>query len=295
MQPLHSRHRHQLQRKKCALSSQWTVAHLEDIFPRQPEMSDYWEAAWDGYLFRSDFFGDVYKILRPYYRCAIEQMALGVQGKAGSDLSRGRLARHLAGLYWRGVETLEDDGSLIPLFLDSAPDDIRARFVTGLGAELRESKPSADSEEWLRVKALWEARVRAIVEILGSEGQLTNFVRELSAFTAWVPFIPEDLGDFYPMIELSELASENGDAIRLLKFLSSVAQNHAYFVASLLEKLLRQERGPWFLATEYDTIRTILETAMRSGDEQAKSCAVRVINLFGERGDERYRELLKPS
>jgi hypothetical protein len=163
-----------------------------------------------------------------------------------------------------------------------------------LRAALREVKPSADSEEWQRVKTLWEARDHAIREIAEREGQFTGFVRELSAYTGWVPFIPpEELGDFYPMIEVSGLASENPDAIKLLKFLSSVAGDHASFVVSLLEKLIDQERGPWFLIHEADTIRTILEAAMSSDDEQARSCAVRVINLFGERGDERYRDLLR--
>ena len=220
-------------------------------------------------------------------------MALGAQGKAGSELSRGRLARHLAALYWRGVETLEDDDYLIALFFDSAPDGIRAGFVVGLKAGLREVEPIADSEEWLRVKVLWGARFRAIGEIAERDGQLTGFIKELGAFTGWVPLIPEDLGNFYSMIEMSGLVSENWDAIRLLEFLSSVAIDHAPFVVSFLEKLVQQDRGPWFLATEYDTIRTILEIAMSSGDEQARSCAVRVINLFGERGDERYRDLLR--
>jgi hypothetical protein len=276
------------------LDKEWVVAHLEDIFPRQPEMSDYWQAAWDGYLFGSRFYGYLYEILRPYYRYAIEQMALGPQGKAGSELSRGRLASHLAALYWRGIETLEGDDSLIVLFFDSAPDEVRAGFVTGLGVALKGVKPSADSDEWLRAKVLWEVRFRMIGgEIAERERQLTGFTKELGAFTGWVPLIPEDLGDFYPMIEQSGLVSENWDAIRLLEFLSSVAGNHAPFVFSCLEKLVRQDRGSWFLATEYDTVRAILETAMNSGDEQARSCAVRVINLFGERGDERYRDLLR--
>jgi hypothetical protein len=275
------------------LDQEWFVAHLEDIFPRQPEMSDYWEAAWDGYLFRGDFYGYLYGFLKPYYRYAIEQMTLGTQGKAGSELSRGRLTRHLAALYWRGVETLEGGDSLIPLFFNSAPAEIRARFITGLGVELREVKPSADSEEWLRAKILWETRVKAIGKIFEREGQFTGFTEELGAFARWVPLIPEDLGDFYPLIELAGLASEKGDTIRLLEFLSQVAEDHAPFVVSLLEKLVRQERGQWFWTAKYGTIRTILEAAIRSGDEQAKSCAVRIINLFGERGDERYRDLLK--
>jgi hypothetical protein len=41
-----------------------------------------------------------------------------------------------------------------------------------------------------------------------------------------------------------------------------------------------------------DEIQNILETAMHSGDKGARESAVRVINLYGERGEERYRDLL---
>ena len=92
----------------------------------------------------------------------------------------------------------------------------------------------------------------------------------------------------------SELVwSTPGQSSRTKRFMSSVAGEHASFVVSLLEKLMGQERGPWFLIHEGDTIRTMLKVAVSSGDEQARSCAVRVINLFGERGDERYRDLLR--
>jgi len=276
------------------LDKQWANAHLEDIFPRQPGMSAYWEAAWDGYLFRSDFFGYLYRILKPYYRYAIEQMALGAQGKAGSEFSRRRLAAHLAALYWRGIETLEDDESLVPLFFDSAPDSIRSRFVTSLGTALREVKPRADSEEWVRVKTLWVAGVQVIVEATnGQTEKLAGFVNELGAFSRWVPYIPENLEDFYSMIELSGLVAERGNVIDLLRFLGMVAKEHAHFVVSFLEKLLNRERDFWFWGPNSKVVRTVLEVAMTSDDEATRACAVRIINLFGERGDERYRDLLR--
>ena len=42
------------------LDKEWLNSSLERIFPRRPEMTDYWKAAWDGYMFRGDFFGRLY-------------------------------------------------------------------------------------------------------------------------------------------------------------------------------------------------------------------------------------------
>ena len=277
------------------LDEEWVVAHLEDIFPRQPEMSAYWDAAWSGYLFRSDFFANLYEILKSYYRYALEQMALSTQERVETDFSLRNPARHLAVLYWRGIETLDDD-SLTYLFFDSASDKMRADFITGLTAGLRKVKPVTDSEEWLRVKALWKMRIRTIKEIAEGGGHPTSFKKELGAFAEWVPLIPENLGYFYSMIELSALASGIGGMGRLIEFFSSEITDHVPFAVSLLEKLLQQEgRDPWWILARDEAIRIILETATSSDDEQAKSCAIRIINLLGERGIERYRDLLKLS
>ncbi len=277
------------------LDEEWLTSNLERIFPRQSEMADHWEAAWDGYMFRSDFFRYLYEeMLRPYYGYALEQIALGEQGRAGSEASHRRLAQHLAALYWRGIETLEDDDSLVVLFFALTPDALRADFIRSLGGALREVKPDADSEEWLRTRTLWEARFRIIVQTAERGGQLTEYLMELSAFTRWVPFVPGDLEDFYPMIKTAALASDEGDVRELIEFLSPVSADHAHFTVSLLEDLLKQvNRRSWFLRDGHIAVhvRNILEAAMDS-DDQTRSCAVRVVNLFGRRGDERYRDLL---
>ncbi len=279
------------------LDKEWLNSNLERIFPRRPEMANYWEAAWDGYMFRGDFFGYLYSgMLKPYYRHALEQIAQGEHGKAGSGFSRGRLARHLAALYWRGIGTLENDGSLTVLFFDSAPDELRATFIGGVGVALGEVKPGANSAEWLRARTLWETRFRTIAKEILEQGELpTEYIAELSAFIRWVPFIPENVEDFYSMIRIAALVSDEGDVNELIEFLSSVAVNHAPFAVSLLEELLTHgNRGPWFLRAGHIVghVRNILDAAIKSGDDKAKSCAVRVINLFGERGDERNRDLL---
>jgi len=273
------------------LDKDWLVAHLEEIFPRQATMAVYWQAAWDGYLFRSDFFGYLYPVLRPYYRHAVEQLAMRTEASAGSDLSRRRLAAHLAIVYWRGVEALQGDDSLVAMFFQAASDDLRAAFILVLEDGLRTS-PGLDSKQWSRAKILWQERFLAILHSMKTEPGVGRFVKELAAFAGWVPFIPENLAGFYNMIELSALACERWETVELLQFLSSVTRDHLVFVVCLLEKLVQREEWPRFLASKAEMVRSILELAITSGDAEAKSCAVRVINLFGMRGDERYRDLL---
>jgi hypothetical protein len=274
------------------LDEDWTLAHLDDIFPRQSAMLEYWEAAWDGYLFGGQFFGYLYDLLKPYYRFAIEQLALGAKGHAGSEFSRRRLGQHLAALYWRGVETLADDDSLLHLFLDSAPDEVRAAFVDSLGSALAEVEPSANSQEWQRVETLWRARFRFANHTIQQTGHLGNLHAELAAFARWVPSIPEALDDLYPEIRLSLRLADNSLAARVVEFLAHTVNENLGIAVALLEEVVEQDRGPWFLIAQRDQVYDILSSAMKSEDLEIQSAAVRVINLFGERGNEHYRELL---
>jgi len=177
-----------------------------------------------------------------------------------------------------------------------AHDKLRATFVSWLGRGLREVKPAASADEWVRVKSFLNNRFYTIIEeVNAKEKQPQKHLEELSAYVEWVPFIPEDLEEFYPMIKLSALASEEFKVNQFIEFLSPIANEHAYFSISILEDLLNQEhRSLWFLRAGHDVVhvRNIIEAAKESGDDEAKDCAIRVINLFGERGDERYRDLL---
>jgi hypothetical protein len=136
-------------------------------------------------------------------------------------------------------------------------------------------------------------RFQAANEAFQQTEGLEGFVRELAAFVKWVPFVPESLNGLYPRIELSARLAENPDVVELVKFLSETVDQNVTIAVTLLEELLDQDRDPWFWMPQHSEIHKILSTAMASAIEEVRSTAVRVINLLGERGDERYRELLK--
>ena len=50
------------------LSREWLEQHLTGIFPESDERNAYWKAAWDAYIFASNVYRDVFKLLIPQYQ-----------------------------------------------------------------------------------------------------------------------------------------------------------------------------------------------------------------------------------
>ena len=94
------------------LDEGWLTSHLEDIFPRSSNMVDYWQVAWEGYMWRNDFFISLYPRLRPYYRYAIERIAQTGPKETPISNPTKRLAAHLGFLYATNVEPLNEVDSL---------------------------------------------------------------------------------------------------------------------------------------------------------------------------------------
>lgn len=274
------------------LDKEWLFSHLDEIFPRSPASVDYWEVAWDGYLFRSNFFGFLYSELKPYYNYAVEQLAFGSEGRAGSEHSRARLSGHLALLYKHGEESLDGVHSLVARFFEIAPDNLRGEFIKTMSPGSALSELGQDSTEWLRMKKLWFKRYAIIQKAQGYD-QIDSYREELATYLLWVPLLPEPLEEFYKMVESSALVAGESYLVILFEYLATVVTDHPRFVVTIYEKVLLRGFPPYFIAADRGEVESILETALQSSDQQAKDSAIRIINFFGERGDERYRSLLK--
>ena len=82
------------------LSRQWLVEHLQAIFPDEQDKSIYWQAAWDGYIFNSNVYPDVFRLLIPQYQRGIR--ALGQPQGEPKHLGGSpneRLAQHVMAAY----------------------------------------------------------------------------------------------------------------------------------------------------------------------------------------------------
>jgi len=270
------------------LDREWLTQHLSQIFPAEADKQDYWRAAWNAYIAFNPLYNELYRLLRDEYRRAVEMLPEGAEARVGFEQAGEHLAGHLMIAYWRGLEELEGEDSLLALFYERAPDDVRAHAVWFLWRGLEQVKPSADSEIWQRLRRLWEARVDAATQAQDP----TAFGKELSAFAQWLSDVPEDLDSLYRLIEAIVPHLERGfHTSEVMEYLAGQAEAHPALAARLLLKIIEQEKEPLYRGQE--ETRAILQAAMSSGDEEARSCAVIAINLLGERGQYEYRDLLE--
>ena len=275
------------------LDREWVTQHLPQIFPAEADRQDYWWAAWNSYIAFNPLYNDLYRLLRNEYQRAVELLPEGAEGRAGFERAGEHLAGHLMIAYWRGLEELEGDDSLLPMFYEKAPDEVRAHAVWFLWRGLEEVKPSAESEIWQRLRRLWETRVIAASQ---AQDPLT-FSQELSAFAWWLGVAPEGLDSLYPLIEAIVPHLEKGaHTSDVIEYLTAQVEDHPGPATCLLLAIIQQEEQPVYRGQE--ETYTILKAAMKSGDEEACSCAEIAINLLGERGQyewgqNKYRDLLK--
>lgn len=199
-----------------------------------------------------------------------------------------RLAEHLVIAYLNDLEKLEDPEGLLHIFYRNAPDHVRGHIVWFLWRILQDKKPARDSDLWSKMRRLWERKVAAM-----SGTDTPNELREeLSSFAWWLEDAPENLGELYDLLEPIVPYLEVGTQGRhVLEYLAKQAEAFPTKASRLLLKMAKDVPDNIYLSRE-EPVRQILETAIRSTEAEAKTTANSIINLFGERGDYRYRDLL---
>lgn len=291
------------------LDRDWTVSNLDRIFPWEPQKQRYWEAAWEGYmLYCPRVYRELYEMLRPQYYRAVRALADNENSRAIRSTNHA-LAGHIAIAYRMGYEELEASSdeaafgvadvqagqSLLSAFLDEASDELRAVLTRALGGALGVEE-AVPSEQWTRLRTYWEARTQFASRAPGEY----EMDKELSAFASWVDAVPEQVNALAPLLRCAlEHLTTGHDAHQLLDYLAKQSDNHPKLAADMLGLLLARQAalhtGPdvdrIYLIGAEQQIWDILQNAM-AGDATAQQSAISVINLLGERGDYRYRDLL---
>lgn len=263
------------------LDKEWTVASLDNIFPRDAVRST--EAAWDAYLAFSQVHIDLLPTLRTLYERAVQGI-----GKHSEDLKAladpdERLGGHLI-LFYRH-NALELDDPLLSGFFNAATDDVRYEVLSGAARGIQDLKDKALAAACQRLKLLWERRAD---ETKGS-GDAT---RERSAFCWW--FIKEEFEPAWALGHLA-LALERGAELelegRVLGRLKELVSEYTYEVFECLALMVRKtEEHRWGLYD--DDVKEILRTILSSGD-LLHGQAEDLVHYIGSLGFLSFRELLQ--
>lgn len=196
------------------------------------------------------------------------------------------LAKHVLAAYLVGAETLDETG-LIALIYRVAPANVRSNIAHVMQRWLIACDAAAKRKVWPQLQVLWETRIAAADAVPNP----AEFRVELSAYFGWLRGTPEGIGVLYPLIERTLPYMQEGVySDLLLEYLQKQATTYPKLAVHVLLQIMTVGVGP--PQYKQDKVTDILIMAMKSGNSDARTDAIRAINLFGEFGEYAYSDLL---
>jgi hypothetical protein len=262
----------------------WATGHVGAIFPEGAEQAPLCWAAWRTYVVFCNPFTNVLPILHPVYLRAIGALRDGMAPNVGmGERPAEHLAEHLMAYYWRGELALGGD-DLVVTFFDAADSKLRGHALEWVGrilAQLDEA-PVPQVEE--RLRALWEWRMSRVP--LEAE--------EMQAFGWW--FGSSRMDDGWSLQNLTRLLSASvlpEPDHMVAERLAAIAREQPAEAVQSLDRMIGLASEGWTIHGWIDSARSILETALRSTNNDARERAVRVIHRLGALRFRDFRTLLQ--
>ncbi len=189
-------------------------------------------------------------------------------------------------LYWWGTLNMEDVGGLLSRFFVNANGNPRGHAFNFVGINLHRTG-DVPSDTLSRLRRLWERRSRHL------QGEPRLSVEEAGAFGWW--FASGKFDDPWSVKRLNDALTRanNLEAYDLaLERLAAPSGEMPAAAVECMRLLLERDAGGWRAFSLRDSQRTLLRTALRSGNPVAKATAEDVINRLGARGQWDLGELL---
>lgn len=266
------------------LDQEWVkyMKQQDKLFPKSEEKNKFWEAHWQGYIGYNNFYNEIYNLIKEEYRKAVETMS----EKKEEDKQRShydeRLVQHLIKAFWRKLENIDDKESLLAKFFKAAQVELRARAIWFIADALKEVKPSRESEEWQRAKALWENRVEKV-----RDEELANFAR-------WLQYCPENLDDMVSLIKPIIPQLQYGlQAEDVLNYINKNIESCTKNSLSLLNDYLKMKQASRSVLFRQELIKEILTKVHKYKDKPDIAKEINeAVNHLGIMGYYDFRELL---
>lgn len=267
------------------LDEKWARANAARIFPGDaaPSLHD---AAWEAF-FMSQPFDNVFDVLRPQYRAAVEELAKPEPNEERRRFINAResLSEHLMIFYLRGKIVFNEEGSLLDRFFAVAPEKVRAHAVEFLGRVLGNKESSFSEVQLERLKVLWGRRF----DVFASEPD--DHTQEVGAFGWWFSS-PGTLPDGWLMMELLRVLEQHApidDADLVVERLADLAPGRPYDAVRALRLMVPIQKELYFLHGEEP--RRLIRAALISDDDRAHNEARELLDDLVARGYTGYADL----
>ncbi|MHB8857266.1 MAG: hypothetical protein ACYC6K_11680 [Bellilinea sp.] len=270
------------------LSHEWLEDNLPKIFPEDEDKDAFWKAAWDAYIFASNVYRDVFKLLIPQYQRGLRLLSQPQdEEKHFGGSPNERLAQHIMFAYLAGLTDFDHENRLLDLFFENAPDAIRAQGVFWLSQVLGNDKPATDDILWKKCWMLWHKRLE-----YAETQEVIHNTQEISDYLRWLVNSPVELDILFPILQKSVKYLHDGfDARQLIEYASKQCDQYPFYAVTLLQMAILTAKEVWWTPKDEDE-EQILRAAMASKNEEARKIAIGIINYRGELGDFRWKYLL---
>ncbi len=272
---------------------EWLTEHVNIIFPTDDDGLRL--AAWRAHLLSDG--GPVRQLmprLLPNYMEEIARMA-GSRKEADQQQVRDaeqcdkRLGEYILILYLGGDAPAE----LMQGFWNNAPGQARQHLIWFLGSYLQLPADKLPAEMRARGYAYWDARLSAGIAASDKE----PFRKELGAIATWCRHdtIPTEwlLGQILEMLAAG-FAPNTGYTV--VEWLAKNSETFPDQAINALELLLRNPHTDhWTYTTHRSAIRTILASALASGNQQCAAQAEATIGYLASIGEGEYLNLTRPA
>jgi hypothetical protein len=262
----------------------WAKSVAPRIFPSDPEAADFFSAAWNAYVVFNRGWISVFEILQDSYSLAIERFEEVDEERymAGNPLEH--LGEHLVFLRFSGTIDLSPD-DLFARFWSVAPTEIRKHVIRDVGWSLQHGNPELPAETRSRIVQTWEW----IVDHDPEDREA------LAEFGAW--FGAHQFDENWLLAQGRQLLAQGiplDPNHVVYDALPRMAGEHPREVVELLRSMIVTEAERWSALGSVDEVRQALATVIDSGDAEARTIAVGVLNLLGARGMNEFRDLVPP-
>lgn len=263
----------------------WAAAAIPRIF--QEDDHQYWLVAWDSYICFTQPYEEVFDLLQPVYRRAVELLASEPDEIDDSRHHRENgLVAHLITFYWRGHYNLGDRNSLLLRFFIVAPDKLRGEAIRYIGRSLEGTTGQIETVILERLQSLWAWRLE-----VGRENPDNNR-EELKAFGWWFASSKSDARwSLEQLHNVLQLAGSIDPDYRIVERLAAQVTQFPREVITCAQMLVRGQNDLVEIAGWANDLRTILTHTRTHESEEVRRMSDAIIELLARRGDLGYEDL----
>jgi hypothetical protein len=269
------------------LDEAWVVQHIDMIFPQDPALTRFQDAAWIAYISWCPPYDSAYRVARAQYDNAVTRVPSG--HRRGSFMPASpdaKLGEHLITFYWRDVIDL----SVLNEYFERSDDELAAAAAGFVGRALGATNVDLPDARRSRLQALWELRFSV------GEAAPAAHREELRAFGSW--FISGKLDEAWALSMLdrvSRLVGSPSQSNLVAKKLAEISEHDPVQGVRILAQMIEGAGREWDYMLWRDESRAIASLAISSGVPEAEEHAREIVGFYTRRGDLSFRDLIRSS